>query len=147
MTKDLSWNKSAQQYQRMYAEISDNKEGKTIPFTKAYERLKKAYMKADELNKKRYPERVDPNYHLAIQIRFNGRAEGVMYVEFSEGEIHIEPYSYDEADAYVESSYDNFLDMAAGKISTDTLFLNGQLKISGNLSRGYEMRKLLTSQK
>lgn len=147
MTKDLSWNKSAQQYQRMYAEISDNKEGKTIPFEKAFERLKKAYIKVDESNKKKNPEMVDENFHLAIQIRFNGRAEGVMYVEFAQGELHVEPYSYDEADAYVESSYDNFLDMAAGRVSTDTLFLNGQLKINGNISKGYEIRNLLTPRK
>ena len=147
MTKDLSWNKSAEQYQRMYAEICDNKEGKTIPFEKAFEKLKKAYIKVDEKNKSRHPELVDENYHRIIQIQFTGRAEGVMYVEFSKGDLHVEPYSYDRADAFVECSYDNLLDMAAGKVSTDKLFLNGQLKISGNLSKGYEMRNLLTPKK
>ncbi|MBO5657697.1 MAG: glycogen/starch synthase [Agathobacter sp.] len=143
MTKNLSWNKSAQQYMRMYAEISDNKEGKTIPFDKAFQKLKKAYIKVDEKNKELHPEIIDENYHRIIQIRFNGRAEGTMYVEFSKGDIHVEPYSYSEADAYVEATFDNLLDIAAGKVSVDKLFLNGQLKISGNLSKGYEMRTVL----
>lgn len=143
MSKDFSWQKSARQYQRMYTEISDSKEGRTIPFEKAFERLKKAYIKVDAANKKKHPERVDETYHQIIQIRFTGRAEGTIYVEFSQGDIHVEPYSYIGADSYIECSFDNLLDMASGKVSTDTLFLNGQLKISGNLSKGYAIRNLL----
>ena len=143
MSKDFSWQKSARQYQRMYTEISDSKEGRTIPFEKAFERLKKAYIKVDAANKKKHPERVDETYHQIIQIRFTGRAEGTIYVEFSQGDIHVEPYSYIGADSYIECSFDNLLDMASGKVSTDTLFLNGQLKISGNLSKAYAIRNLL----
>ena len=66
-----------------------------------------------------------------------------MYVAFTMGDIHVEPFSYAGADAYIECSYDNLLKVAAGKVSVDTLFLNGQLKISGNLSKGYAIRNLL----
>ena len=144
MTKDFSWKKSAQEYLRMYADICDTKESKPlIPFAEAFENLKKAYVKVDAANKKAYPERIDPDYRQIVQIRFSGRAEGTMYVAFTMGDIHVEPFSYAGADAYIECSYDNLLKVAAGKVSVDTLFLNGQLKISGNLSKGYAIRNLL----
>jgi putative sterol carrier protein len=144
MTKDFSWKKSAQEYLRMYGDICDTKENKPlIPFAEAFETLKKAYIKVDAANKKAYPERIDPNYRQIVQIRFSGRAEGTMYVAFSMGDIHVEPFSYAGADAYIECSYDNLLKIAAGKVSVDTLFLNSQLKISGNLSKGYAIRNLL----
>jgi putative sterol carrier protein len=144
MTKDFSWKKSAQEYLHMYADICDSKETQPlIPFAEAFETLKKAYVKVDAANKKAFPERIDPNYRQIIQLRFSGRAEGTMYVAFTMGDIHVEPFSYAGADAYIECSYDNLLKIAAGKISVDTLFLNGQLKIAGNLSKGYAIRNLL----
>ena len=144
MTKDFTWTKSAREYARMYADICDTKDSQPlIPFAEAFEKLKKAYIKVDAANKAAYPERIDENYHQILQIRFSGRAEGTMYVAFSMGDIHVEPFSYADADAYIECSYDNLLKIAAGKVSVDSLFLNGQLKISGNLSKGYAMRNLL----
>jgi len=148
MTKDFTWDKSAQQYQRMYTEICDTKESKPIiPFETAFDTLKKTYMKVDAHNKKVHPERIDENYHRVVQIRFSGRAEGTIHVEFSKGELHVEPTSYAGADAYIECSYDNLLKIASGKISSDTLFINGQLKISGNMSKSHDLRNLLAPQK
>ena len=144
MTKDFTWTKSAREYARMYADICDTKDSQPlIPFAEAFEKLKKAYIKVDAANKAAFPEHIDENYHQILQIRFSGRAEGTMYVAFSMGDIHVEPFSYAGADAYIECSYDNLLKIAAGKVSVDSLFLNGQLKISGNLSKGYAMRNLL----
>ena len=48
-----------------------------------------------------------------------------------------------KVDAYIECSFDNLLDMASGKVSADSLFLSDQLKISGNLARGYDIRHIL----
>ena len=144
MTKDFTWTKSAREYARMYADICDTKENQPlIPFAEAFDKLKKAYIKVDAANKAAYPERIDENYRQILQIRFSGRAEGTMYVAFTMGDIHVEPFSYAGADAYIECSYDNLLKIAAGKVSVDTLFLNGQLRITGNLSKGYAMRNLL----
>lgn len=148
MHKDFSWKKSAQEYLRMYADICDVKESQPIiPFAEAFEKLKKAYVKVDAANKIAHPERIDENYRQIVQIRFSGRAEGTMYVAFSMGDIHVEPFSYAGADAYIDCSYDNLLNIAAGKVSVDTLFLNGQLKITGNLSKGYAIRNLLAPPK
>ena len=66
-----------------------------------------------------------------------------MYTKYAQGELEIQPYTYKAADAYVDASYDTLVDIASGKKSFDNMFLNGQIKITGNLSKGYEMRKLL----
>ena len=148
MTKDFSWDKSAQQYQRMYADICDTKESTAIiPFEEAFAKLKAAYLKVDAANRKKYPERVSKNFHRIVQIRFGGRAEGILYVEFVDGGIKVEPYNHASADAYIDCSYDNLLKMAAGKVSADTLFLSGQMKVSGNISKSHDLHTLLAPQK
>lgn len=148
MTKDFTWKKSAQQYQRMYTEICDTKESKPlIPFETAFDTLKKLYHKIDAHNKKVHPEIVTPDYHRVVQIRFSGRAEGTLYVEFINGELRVEPTSYNNADAYIDCSYDNLIKIATGKVSSDALFINGQLKIAGNISKSHDLRKLLSYQK
>jgi len=143
MTKDFSWNKSAKAYQRMYEKIAPVRIGEQLPFEEAFNNLKQAYIEMDENNKKVHPEIVREDYHRAFQIRMYGRAEGVFYVEFKNGELIIEPYTYDEADSYLECEYDNLMAMAKGEKKPDALFLSGELKINGNLSRGCEFRNAL----
>lgn len=143
MTKDFSWDKSAGAYRQMYEKIADVHGDAEIGFEEAFETLKKAYMEMDETNKKGHPEIVRENYHRSIQITMNGRAEGTFYVEFENGIMSIEPYEYHGADAYVDCSYDNLLAMAKGEKKPDAMFLSGQLKISGNIARGSDIRNLL----
>ena len=148
MTKDFSWDKSAQQYQRMYADICDTKENTDlIPYAEAFATLKAAYLKVDAANRKKHPEIVRKDFHRVVQIRFGGRAEGILYVEFVDGGIKVEPYNYEHADAYIDCSYDNLLKMAAGKVSADSLFLSGQLKVAGNIAKSHDLHFLLSPQK
>ena len=143
MTKDFSWNRSANDYRRMFEKIIDYHGGAEISFEEAFATLKEAYLEVDRVNRTAHSEVVDVNYHRSFQITMTGRAEGTLYVEFKGGNLDIQPYEYEGADAYVECSYDNLLAMARGEKSTDALFLSGQLKIHGNLSRGYEFRNVL----
>ncbi|MBQ1289984.1 MAG: glycogen/starch synthase [Oscillospiraceae bacterium] len=145
MEQDLSWEKSAVQYQRMYAEIADleHSQKREVPFEKAYAKLRDAYYRIDVENRRKHPGIVADDYDRVIQIHFFGRSEGTMYTKYAQGELEIQPYTYKAADAYVDASYDTLVDIASGKKSFDNMFLNGQIKISGNLSKGYEMRKLL----
>ena len=148
MTKDFSWTKSAQQYRRMYTDICDTKENTVlIPFAEAFAKLKAAYLKVYEANHKKYPDRIRKNYHRVVQVRFGGRAEGTLYIEFVDGGIKVEPYNYENADAYLDCSYDNLLKMTTGKVSADTLFLSGQLKVAGNISKSHDLHFLLSPQK
>ena len=143
MTKDFSWNKSAGSYRSMYEKILDAHGKVELSFEEAFGILKDAYLKMDETNRQAHPEIVREDYHRAFQITMTGTAEGTFYVEFSGGNISIEPYTYENADAYIECSFDNLLAMAEGKASADSLFLTDQLKISGNLARGYDIRHVL----
>ena len=143
MTKDFSWNRSAADYNRMYEKIIDYRGEVELTFEEAFENLKQAYLEVDRKNKEAHPDVVRKSYHRTFQITMNGRAEGTLYVEFKDGQMSVEPFAYEGADAYIDCSYDNLLAMARGEKKTDVLFLSGQLKITGNLARGYEFRNAL----
>lgn len=145
MTQDLSWDKSAKQYERMYMDIADlsTSQKRDIPFEKAYARLRDAYYRIDARNRKNYPAMIPKDYNRVIQIHFYGRAEGTMFARYQDGELSVEPYNYENADAYVDGPYEVLLKVAQGKAVFDELFLSGQIRISGNLSKAYEMKKLL----
>jgi hypothetical protein len=50
--------------------------------------------------------------------------------------------AYADLDA-ISTSFDNLYNMAIGTVSADRLFVNGQLKVEGNISKGAEMRFLI----
>ena len=99
-------------------------------------------MDAENREKKR--DLFTPGWHRAVQIEMTGRARGILYVEFTDGVLNIVPEAYHNADAYVTASFDHLLDMATGKTTFGKLFMSGQLKVTGNLTKGAEIRQLLT---
>ena len=143
MEKDFSWTRSAEQYQRMYMEISDGETGDPIPFEEAFLQLKAAYEAVDAENQAKKHDLFTPGWRRAVQIQVTGRSEGVLYVEFDDGRLRIVPGEHEGADAYVTASFDQLLDMAAGRVSFGKLFMSGQLKVGGNLTKGAEIRQLL----
>ena len=147
MTKDFSWTRSAEQYERMYGGIFEGEQGETIPYEEAFETLKAAYTELDAENRRRFKQLFSENYHRVVQIRMTGRADGVLYVEFArengEESFRVVPSDYEGADAYITASYDHLLGMANGTVSADKLFMTGQLKVEGNLAKSAEMRQLL----
>ena len=144
MRKDFSWNRSARQYNQMYGEIVDREDETDVPFIDAYLSLKKAWENIDRENRARRAEQTDNPHRRTLEVTVTGRTEGKMNIRFEDGAIHISEGVSDFADAFAETTYDNFLDMVSGRVSPDTLFLNGELKITGNLAKGYEFRSLLT---
>ena len=143
MRKDFSWTKSARQYTRMYAEIAEDSSGEPIAYEYAFTQLKTAYESLDQENYNNYAEDYTPGYHRVLQITMTGRASGIFYVEFGDGQIQVMPCKHHTADAYITASFDHLMGMALGTISPDKLLMNGQLQITGNLSKGIEMRRLL----
>lgn len=144
MTKDLSWDKSADQYNKMYTDISDGGNGEALSFEEAFNSLKKEYIKHDKGVRKTLPEGYFPeDYRLVVQMHIKGRGEGVMYIEFLPDKIVVEPYTYADADMRVSASFDNLYGLITGKLSARKLYMNGQLKIRGNLSKIVEVRTLL----
>ena len=146
MTKDFSWDRSARAYNAMYDDITDGTQRVAtgeVPFTEAFEALKHCY-EVNNQNPASRARRSRPDYHRVFQLRLSGRSEGVMHVEFKDGEIFVRPTSHEKPDAVIDCSYDNLLDMARGLVTADKLYINGQLKLSGNLSKGFEIRHMLT---
>lgn len=144
MTKDFSWGKSAQLYNRMYGEICDGGSGEGLSFEEAYEKLKKEYRKRDNRHRKRFQDEGYPeDYHLVIQVQVTGRGAGVFYLEFTKDKLVIEPYTYDGADANLAIGYDNLMALLKDKANPDKLLMNGQLKLTGNMSKGAEIKRLL----
>lgn len=144
MTKNLSWDKSADQYNRMYADISDGGNGEELSFEDAFTMLKNEYKKHDRKLRKKMPKsEFRDDYRLVVQMHIKGRGEGVMYIEFLPDKIIIEPYTYAGADLRISASFDNLYGMITGKLSARKLYLNGQLKIRGNLNRIVDLRVLL----
>lgn len=145
MTKDLSWDKSADQYNKMYSDICDGGNGEHLTFEEAFNLLKEAYLKHDEQVRKTPAgkELYKDDYHLTMQMHIKGRGEGVMYIEFLPDRLVIEPYTFAGADVRVSASFENFYGMITGKLLARKLYMNGQLKIRGNLSKIVDLRVLL----
>jgi len=144
MKKDFSWTKSAQRYQRMYSEISDERHGDLLSFDEAFEQLAAAYKAVDEENRRLHKAKFQKDFHRSLQIYMTGRVHGVMSLSFNYDEFHVYPHTIDDPDAHVTANFDHLLGMAKGEISFDKLYMTGQLKITGNLSKGMELRPMLT---
>ena len=147
MEKDFSWDRSAQQYQRMYSRIAVGNEVEQIPYRDAYLQLKDAYLELEkanrELNRQRFP---DP-YHRVIQVHMTTQTDGFFFLVFDrkgdEFTFQIEPFTFHDADAFISVSFEHLMAMARGETTFDRLYLQGLLRVKGNLSKGAEMRLLL----
>lgn len=64
----------------------------------AFAKLKKEYLKHDKKNRKALEnsEFRKEGYHLTVQMHVKGRGDGVFYMQFSENDVVIEPFSFRE---------------------------------------------------
>ena len=143
MEKDLSWDLSAQKYQRMYGEICSDKTTERIPFEDGMNTLVELYRKIHEDNCQKHPERIRPGYRRVLQIRMTGRCDGVFSIRISDTGFEAIPRTVSDCDAQIECGYDNLLALATGEKDPDKLFMNGQLKVTGSMIKGHEFRDLL----
>jgi hypothetical protein len=144
MTKDFTWTKSAMAYQRMYSDIVDEGTGGAdLSFDEAFADLKPVYeeLYADYL--KGHGEELPDDYRRVVQIQILGRGAGFFFLEFRKDGIRVEPTTYHDADAFIAASFDNLVGMTEGTVSADRLFMNGQMKVLGNIAKGAELRRML----
>ena len=141
MTKDFSWDKSAQTYLKMYSDICGSGYDPNVTFVDAYDALKVVYEDVEEY-RNRYLAKQPDDYQTVCQVRIEGPGQGTFYLKFNKAGMEMQPYSYDNADVYISATFDNLFNMATGIASADKLFVNGQLKVEGNISKGAELRYL-----
>ena len=141
MTKDFSWDKSAQTYLKMYSDICGSGYDPNVTFVDAYDALKVVYEDVEEY-RSRYLDKQPDDYQTVCQVRIEGPGQGTFYLKFTKSGMEMQPYSYDNADVYISATFDNLFNMATGIASADKLFVNGQLKVEGNISKGAELRYL-----
>ncbi|MBQ6560407.1 MAG: glycogen/starch synthase [Erysipelotrichaceae bacterium] len=142
MKKDFSWDKSAQTYLKMYSDICGSGTDPNVTFADAYEILGVVYGDLEE-SRNAYLAQQEEDYLNICQVRIEGPGEGTFYVKFTKEGMEMQPYDYQDAHVKIATTFDNLYDMAVGKVSADKLFVNGQLKVEGNISKGAELRYLL----
>ena len=144
MKKDFSWAKSAGRYQRMYEDIADEGTGgEPLSFEEAFATLKPVYEKLFTQYLKEHGEDLADDFRRVIQVQIVGRGAGIFYLDFSKDGVLVVPCNYNDADAWLACSFDNLLGMTDGSVSPDRLFMNGQMKVEGNVAKGAELRRLL----
>jgi len=146
MKKDFSWTKSALAYMKMYSDICGNGSDPNVTFQDAYEAMEVVYRDLEPIRKK-YLKKLPDDYLNVCQIRIEGPGEGTFYVKFTKSGMEMAPYSYEGADATISATFDNLYNMAIGTANADRLFVRGQLKVEGNLSKGAEMSVLIGQKK
>ena len=85
--------------------------------------------------------------HVAIQCNIEGEAEGALYIEFSEGNIDVQPYEYYDRDAILTLSAANLLEIAAGKKDLLEAYHANDVSVWGDLDKVVEMKKVILPKK
>ncbi len=144
MKKDFSWERSAQQYQRMYKEIHVTQHFAHLTFQEAFENIRETYGRVDAVNRRNHPEWYPENFNRVIEIELIGEGAGWLYIDIGSEDFVVEPWSYHDADAHIKCSYYHFMRMMHGETTTPRLFMQGRLRITGNLAKGFEIKNLLS---
>ncbi len=74
---------------------------------------------------------------LGIQFETEGGPEGAVdyYLKTSDGASNMAIGTLDDADVTVKQSYDTAMAISKGELNTQTAFMTGKLKVSGNLAK------------
>ena len=81
--------------------------------------------------------------HVAIQCNIEGEAEGALYIEFSEGNIDVQPYEYYDRNAILTVNATNFTKLINGKLDPVIAFTTGKLKVDGDVNAALELIKFI----
>jgi starch synthase len=144
MRKDFSWERSAEQYRRMYHEIHVTEHFAGLTFQEAFENIRETYRQVDEHNRRNHPEWFTEGFSRIIEIEIIGEGAGWLYIKIGSDSFAVEPWSYHDADAHIKCSYYHFMRMMRGETTAPRLFMKGRLKITGNLAKGFEIKDLLS---
>ena len=85
--------------------------------------------------------------HVAIQCNIEGEAEGALYIEFSEGNIDVQPYEYYDRNVILTLSAANLLEIVAGKKDLLEAYHANEVSVWGDLDKVVEMKKVILPKK
>ena len=80
--------------------------------------------------------------HLAIQFNIQGEAEGALYLEIANGQLHIEPYEYYDRDILVTTSAADLLALAQGSLDILEAYQSGKISAEGNLAKALLLNEI-----
>lgn len=106
-----------------------------MTYEKLVDKVKKAYAGADASK---------ISGHVAIQVNVSGEAEGIFYIEISEGKVNVEPYDYVDNDMVIFTPEKEIVDIATGKVSIDDALAAGKISVAGhNIDGGLQIREVV----
>ncbi len=73
--------------------------------------------------------------HIAVQVNITGEAEGIFYIEATDGKLNVEPYDYVDRDAMVTVSEEILLAVMAGKQNVEQAVADGSIYFEGNYDK------------
>ena len=85
------------------------------------------------------------NGDAAFEFDIVGEGEGAFYVQIKDGSVNIEPYDYKDNDARLIADADTFIKIAKGELSPEVAYVEGQLKVEGDVGRALELKALVDS--
>ncbi len=97
-----------------------------MTYEKMFEKVKKALTAADASG---------IGEHVAVQVNVTGEAEGWFYIEAADGKLNIEPYTYDDRDAFLTASGEDLVALSAGKLALEQGLAEGKLVVEGNYDK------------
>lgn len=83
--------------------------------------------------------------HLAIQFNIQGEAEGALYLEIADGQLHVEPYEYYDRDILVTTSAADLLALAEGNLDLLDAYQAGKISAEGNLEKASLLNEIVSA--
>ncbi len=106
-----------------------------MTFTEAFEKVKKTAAKCKPKN---------ISEHLAIQINLtDDDANGICYLEISNGNLNFEPYDYYDNDAVFHISSQNLIKLLSGRLNFEKAIETGVLLIDGNVQKASVIKNII----
>ncbi len=96
-----------------------------MTYEEIFNKVKEAYENADASN---------VEGHIAIEFDVCGEGAGAFYAEIKEGKLDLQPYNYYDHDAVVIVDSEVLLEIVKGEKSAESAYLEGKMRIDGNLS-------------
>lgn len=85
--------------------------------------------------------------HIAVQVNVTGEAEGIFYMEISDGVLYVAPYDYNDRDALLTADGADVLAVAQGKVSMETAIAEGKVAHEGDYEKALTLGATIPAKK